>query len=213
MDIQNVLKELDQLFASKEIQKVEPFLLQKMDQAKEEQDQQSLITLLNESIGFYRDTSQYEKAISCCIEVKDVLHELDMEGTIPYATTLLNIANAYRAAGKLEDSLTAYTHVFEIYDQQLDSSDFRYASLWNNLSLLYQEIGDFNRAIVSLEKALEIVVLYPEARIELATTHTNLAASMLKTERWQEAEKHLDIAFSILSRLSDKRQYISVFPT
>lgn len=204
MNTQRALEELDQLFEQKRIVEVEGFLLGKMAEAKREGDIQSTITFLNEAIGYYRDTSQYDKALSCCSEVQEMLEQLGMQGTIPYATTMLNIANAHRAAGNLEDSMGAYAKVFAIYEQCIEPTDFRYASLFNNLSLLYQEMGDFNRAVQSLTRALEIVQLYPEARIELATTHTNLAASLLKTDQWEEAKEHLDLALSIFEETKER---------
>lgn len=204
MNIQQVLHELDQLYANKKIGNVETYLLEKIDQSKQESDIESLITLLNESIGFYRDTCQYEKAMACSSEVKDIMEQLDMQGTIPYATTLLNIANAQRAAGALDDSMRSYAQVFEIYDQLMEPADFRYASLFNNLSLLYQEMNDFERASQALERALEIVCLYPEARIEQASTHSNLAASLLKTKDWKRAWEHLTKALTIFEEDEEK---------
>lgn len=204
MNTQKILEELDQLFEQKKIAEVEPYLLNKMVEAKREGDIQSTITLLNEAIGYYRDISEYDKALSCCSEVQEMLEKLGMQGTIPYATTMLNVANAHRAAGNVEASMSAYAKVFAIYEQCIESTDFRYASLFNNLSLLYQEMGDFKRAVQSLTRALEIVQLYPEARIELATTHTNLASSLLKTEDWREAKEHLERALSIFEETEEK---------
>lgn len=204
MNTQKVLEELDQLFEQKRIAEVEPYLLSKMAEAKQEGDVQSTITLLNEAIGYYRDISQYEKSLSCCCEVQEMLEDLGMQGTVPYAITMLNIGNAHRAAGNIEQSMSAYARVFAIYEQCIEPTDFRYASLFNNLSLLYQEMGDYNRAVQSLTRALEIVQLYPEARIELATTHTNLASSLLKTEQWESAKEHLDSALKIFESTEEK---------
>lgn len=204
MNTQKVLEELDQLFEQKRIAEVEPYLLNKMTEAKQEGDVQSTITLLNEAIGYYRDTSQYEKALSCCSEVQEMLEDLGMQGTVPYAVTMLNVANAHRAAGNIQKSMSAYAKVFAIYEQCIEPTDFRYASLFNNLSLLYQEMGDYNRAVQSLTRALEIVQLYPEAGIELATTHTNLASSLLKTEQWESAKEHLDSALEIFESTEEK---------
>lgn len=209
MDIQSVLQGLDQLFANHRIGDVESYLTTNMDAAKEEQDMYSYITLLNEMIGFCRDTSQYEKAVSYCKLVEQEIKNQNLEGSVAHATTLLNIANAYRASSLLQESMENYQKVFPIYDAVLDKTDFRYASLYNNLSLLYQEMEDYEKACECLANALEIVALYPEARIELAVTHTNLAMSLLKLEKEQEAENHLNKAFSLFEQDEDKDYHYS----
>ena len=65
-----------------------------------------------------------------------------LKDSIHYATTCLNVANAYRAAGKLQESLMRYQAVFTIYEDKIDKNDMLYAGLYNNMSLLYQELGD-----------------------------------------------------------------------
>ncbi len=203
MDIQKTLEELDFLFVSKRHLEVEEFLLSHIRQAMEEGDDSSYITLLNECIGYYRDAGMYEKSVNTCQKVEEFLKNKGMSNTIPYATTMLNIANAYRAAGIHRESFEYYKQVESLYQGNLDSNDFRYASLNNNLSLLYQEVGDFENACQCLYKALAIVKTYPDAQIELATTHTNLAASLLQLERQgaqEEALEHLKLARNIFEQ-------------
>ena len=55
------------------------------------------------------------------------------------------------------------------------------------MSLLFQEMGDYESACDCLERALSIASMYTEARIEVAVTHTNLASSQLKLGRLKEA--------------------------
>lgn len=191
MDIQKVIEGLDELFMNRQSEKVEDYLSVNLEQALNEGDTGSAITIINELIGFYRDTSQYEKAESYCEKLLPFMEKAGLKGTVHYGTSCLNIANAYRAAGKLEDSLKHYRMVFDIYKQVLDKKDFRYASLNNNLSLLYQEMGDFDKACEALEQALQIVKEYPEAEIELAVTYTNLAASYNKAGKIEAARDNV----------------------
>ncbi len=206
MDMEKILQELDRLFATYQMDRVEGFLENQMAQAVQAQDDGSLITLLNEMIGYLRDVSKYEKCCLYCDKLMEVLERNQMRGSVPYATSLLNIANAYRAAGKLAESMSGYQTVLLIYRNQLEANDFRFASLYNNMSLLYQEMGDFEEACHCLEKALPIVSSYAEARIETAVTHTNLAASLLKLGRYEEAMDHLQKAFSIFE-MDEKKDF------
>lgn len=187
MDIQKVIEGLDKLFADRQSEKVEDYLSVNLEQALNEGDAGSAITIINELIGFYRDTSQYGKAEAYCEKLLPFMEKAGLHGTVHYGTSCLNIANAYRAAGRLEDSMKHYRMVFDVYEQVLDKKDFRYASLNNNLSLLYQEMGDFEKACEALEQALLIVKETPGAEIELAVTYTNLAASYNKAGRLEQA--------------------------
>lgn len=209
MNITEVFTELDSLFESKQYDKVEAFILGKIEQARAEGDRQSMISLMNEGIGFFRDKSEYNKSLKMCDEVIELMKQEGLEGTKGYATTLLNIANANRAAGQLEASLSYYSKVIDIYDRLLSKTDFEYASLFNNISLLFQEMGEDEKAIAALEKALKIAQLNKEARIEVATTHTNLAASLIRVKRYDEARTHLQEALTIFEQDEEKNFHYS----
>ena len=209
MNIERVLEELDGLFAQHKVEEVEPFLLGKIDEASKEGDTASMITLFNEIIGHYRETGEFEKSIAGCKELLMLVEQAGLKGTVAYATTLLNIANACRAAGLLKESMIYYQEVKKIYEKELAPDDFRYASLYNNMSLLFQEMGDYESACDCLERALSIASLYAEARIEVAVTHTNLAASQLKLGRFEEAIDNLKKAFSIFEMDEEKDYHYS----
>ena len=63
MDINQVLTEYDSMFGVKELGEIETFLVEQIDKAYAEPDYYSAVTLLNEIIGFCRDTSQNEKGL------------------------------------------------------------------------------------------------------------------------------------------------------
>lgn len=207
MDINRTLQQLDQLFATHQIGEVEPFLLGKMEEARLLGDTSALVTLYNELIGHYREMGEGEKSIVCCRQVLELMDSMGLEGTVAYATTLLNVANACRAAGLLRESMIYYQKVKEIYERELEGTDFRYASLYNNMSLLFQEMGDFESACDCLERALSIATRYAQARIEVAVTYTNLAASQLKLGRAAEAIDNLQKAFSIFEMDEEEKDY------
>ena len=68
-----------------------------------------------------------------------------------YASSLQNVSYAYRAAGKLAESLEVYKEVFSIYNENIPSDDYRMASLNNNIALLYQELNDYPLAVLHLK--------------------------------------------------------------
>lgn len=209
MDVNRVLEQLDELFAQHKIEEVEPFLLLKIEEAELLGDTGALLTLLNELIGHYREMGEFEKSLAACRQVLLLAQEMGLQGTAVYATTLLNVANACRAAGLLRESMQYYQEVQKIYETQVPKGDFRYASLYNNMSLLFQEMGDYESACDCQERALGIAMQHGEARIEVAVTYTNLAASKLKLGRYEEAVEDLKKAFSLYEMDEDKDYHYS----
>ena len=194
--VDEILLGLDLLFGEQRMAEVEPYLQDALQEAMEEGNFSVVITIVNELIGFYRDTSQYEKSIYYCEQILPFMDSHGLKSTIHYATTCLNVANAYRAAGKWSASLQYYEEVKNIYDKMLAPTDSLYASYYNNLSLLHQEMGDFEKAAQCLETALSIIETY-EDKIKIAITCSNLAASLLRIDKQAQAEVYLDRALQI----------------
>ena len=203
MNVQQILEGLEALFAKQDIQAVEPYLTKQLEQAYSEPDYGACITIMNEMIGFFRDTSQYQKSLDYSEQVLMLMQQMGYEGTLPYATTSLNVANALRAAGLHKDSLAFYESIFPIYQENLDPNDERFASLYNNLSLLYQEMGDFESAAVCLRQALSIVST-GEDIIKVAITHSNLGATLLQLGKTEQAISHLEQSLAIFNRFEEK---------
>ena len=200
MNIQSILTTYDAMFGKYALSDIEAYLYENIEKAKQQSETGILFTLLNEMIGFCRDTTQKDKALKYCTELLLLLEAMKLEGSIEYATSLLNIANAYRAFGLLEESLELFGCVEQIYKDKLDAKDFGYANLYNNWGLAYQEIEDYEKAKEVLRKALAVVDSYEEAVIPQATTRTNLAATLLQLgteEDYKEAIMYLQHAVHI----------------
>lgn len=204
MELDKILEQLQELFGTYQIERVETFLEEKIEQAFAAGDMSTVITLMNEMIGYLRDTGKNDKALYYCDRVLALMKQERLEGSLPYATTLLNVANAYRAAGRLQESMVQYRTVLRLYDGRVAQDDMLYASLFNNMSLLYQEMGDFENACRCLKNALAIVMTKPDKRIETAVTFTNLAASQLQLGELPEAIENLKKAFSIFDMDEEK---------
>ena len=139
--VDEIIAGLDYLFSKQRMTDVEPYLQQALQEAMESGDSSAVITIVNELIGFYRDISQYEKSVFYCEQILPFMEMHGLKGTIHYATTCLNVANAYRAAGEWNTSLKYYEEVKRIYDRMLTPTDSLYASYYNNLSLSILFIG------------------------------------------------------------------------
>lgn len=205
MDINEILKKLDDLLKQNEIEKVEPFLLQCLEEAKETESYGVYISVCNELIGFYRSISNYRKSLDVSEDVLLLMEELQLENTEHFATTLLNVATAYRAAGEGEKSYAYYMRAMKIYEQLLEPDDYRFASLYNNMSILLFEQGKDEKAAGELEKALTIIEKSDLYSAERATTLTNLALIYFKQNKNEEAKEKLELALQIFEQNEEKK--------
>lgn len=190
MDIQSVLNQVDVFFEENKGEEAERLMREAVVQAMEEQDDNSLLQLLNELIGYYREAGQAENSFQMAEQAIALAKRMGLENTVPFATTLLNAANAYRAGGKLQKSLETYRQVQEIYDGQLSKDNMLVAGLQNNMSLLYQEMQEYDRAKECLLKALEIVKA-KEAGYETGVTYANLASTCVQLGELEIGRAHV----------------------
>ncbi len=200
----NLTEQIDRLFAENRGTEAEKLLERALAEAYENQYFLDAVPILNELIGYCRETSQVERSYQYAEEVQEILQNLGLEGSLHHGTTLLNIANAYRAGGRLEDSLEKYGQVAAIYEELLAEDDMLWASLHNNISLLYQEMGRFDLAKEALLKALEIVVRKKDTIFEQAVTYTNLANTCLQLKQDEEARQYFTGAILLFEKYDIK---------
>lgn len=185
--MEEILRQIDRLLDENKGVQAQALMEESLERALQSGDRESAVTLLNELIGFCRETGQTEKSYYYGEVVLNILQDMGLAGTLPFATSVLNIASAYRAGGRLEDAMTCYLAVEQIYRQALEPDDMLVASLYNNKALLYQEMGDFENACAYLEQALEIALRHPERYYEQASSYANLAATCLQLGREEQA--------------------------
>lgn len=200
MNVDKFFETLDAYFAKQEIGQVDPFLVSSLEQAKEEEDYGAYITICNEMIGFYRSVSAFEKAYAAAEDVLLLMEELQMEHTEHFATTLLNAATAYRAAGDYETALRYYRQALQIYNGILPPQDYRYAGLYNNMSILLEKMDRNDEAIACANQALTIIETLEGGEMETATTLTNLALLHFKVSQPAQARELLERAIALFER-------------
>ena len=203
MNVDKFYEELDSYFARQEIDKVDPFLTASLARAKEKKDYGAYICICNEMIGFYRSISAFEKAYVVSEDVLLLMEELQLENTEHFATTLLNAATAYRAAGDYATALRYYKQAQQIYERILQPGDYRFAGLYNNMSILLEKLNENEEAILHSKKALAVIEKLEGGEMETATTLTNMALIYLKTDQEQKARELLERALAWVGQKED----------
>jgi tetratricopeptide (TPR) repeat protein len=207
MTIQDTLQTLDGFFRNGEYQRVEPFLLEHLALAEAAQDKPSMLTLLNELMGFYRGMSRFQEALATGSRALALMEALGYKGSVPYATTLLNVATAYRAAGQTAQAIEMFKEVAALFVANTLQDAYLTASLHNNLSLAYQESGAHEQAIASLEAALPLIQSLPGSEAEVAVTYTNMALSKVQCGRLDEARADLLSAVRLFEQQAQRNSH------
>lgn len=205
MNINQVLEELDRLFEEKKIKEVEPYLIHQLETATQEKDYGAVLTILNEQIGYYRSISKFPEAMAALKQAKDCIRQMDLSGTEHEATTLLNGATALRAAEAYEEAMKEYETVERIYQNTIDEFDYRFASLYNNMSILYTVLEQYALATECLEKALRVLEHLENSQIEQAITYTNLALNYNKMQEKERKHQALTKALSLFETYADNK--------
>ncbi|MBQ9826183.1 MAG: tetratricopeptide repeat protein [Firmicutes bacterium] len=144
-------------------------------EAKYGNDLRGEFAVRNELMGVFRKTGQREKATdnaSLCLELID---RMDMNGSVTHGTALVNAATVYKAFGMPERSLELFRQAEAIYGKELSGSDYRLASLYNNMSVTLCDLGYFEDAASCQEKALDILSRVEDSEGEQAVSWLNLA--------------------------------------
>lgn len=178
------LKGLDAIFEAQEgTTKAEPYLLQAMDDAENARDDAGLLTVLNETMGFYRSQGRHEDNQWIVQRSIELALRMRLEGTEAWTTTLINAATSMRAAGRYDQAEDLYRQAIDSAKTTLSPTDRRMAALHNNLSMLYSETGRPEQALHELEAALRVLEaasVDPSNDIDIAATHTNIALILLE---------------------------------
>lgn len=169
--------------AHKAAEDAEPYLQQAMVDAENDNDDAGLLTVLNETMGFYRSQGRHQDnqwVIQRALELGLRMH---IEGTSAWTTTLINAATGMRAAGRYEQAEDLYRQALDSAGKTLKGNDRSMAALHNNYSMLFSETGRFAQAQEELETALHILSAASvdiDADLDVASTHTNLALVILQ---------------------------------
>lgn len=204
MNSADMVSTLDHLFATGQIEQIEAYLKEQYEIAMHDGNADAVMWVLNELVGFYRDRTMHGQAKETIEQIRHAITYFHMEGTVSEATSLNNIANALRFLGEYEQSLTVYNQVKLLYADLLAPDDMRIASLYNNMSLLFQATKEYDKARESLKSALAIVTLHPEAKSELAVTYTNLGQVYIQLDEFTTAKNMLETAVEIFQELGEK---------
>lgn len=198
MNLNIFFQELDTLFRTNQIDRVEPFLLEQMVVANQEHDKNASLAIINELIGFYRSQGRHTESVRVSEQALNLCRDEYILGSVSHATTLLNAATAYRFAGQSQKAMELFEQTEQIYQEKVPLNDDRYAGLLNNMSAACADLGQLDKAAEYLLRAAAIMDAHPAHAIDSGVTHANLAALYFKMQNYYGAKSHIAIACNYL---------------
>ena len=165
-------------------------------------DEAGLLTVLNETLGFYRSQGRHKENQWIVQRALELAARMGLTtGTSEaWATTLINCATSMRAAKQYDQAEDLYHQAQSVCRHSLAPTDRRLAALHNNLSMLYSETNRPDKAELELREALRIIEassVNPDADIDVASSHTNLALTLLTEHKLEGAHWHAAKALEI----------------
>lgn len=202
-DTQQFLNGLDAIFdRHTAATEAGPYLEQAMVDAENAGDEAGLLTVLNETMGFYRSQGRHKENQWIVQRALELAARMGLTtGTSEaWATTLINCATSMRAAKQYDQAEDLYHQAQSVCRHSLAPTDRRLAALHNNLSMLYSETNRPDKAELELREALRIIEassVNPDADIDVSSSHTNLALTLLTEHKLEDAHWHAAKALEI----------------
>ena len=186
VSIRQVIEGFDALLARDAKTEAGQYLEKWLAEFEEKGDWSSQITILNEMMGFYRNTGEKEKGLASVEKGLALIGEHKLSDTVSGGTTYVNAATTMKAFGKAKEAMPCYEQAFRAYGQSLAPEDYRFGGLFNNMALAYEDLGEFEKAEIYYKKAMEIMEkLRPGSILEIAVTWVNLAVLY---EKWNKED-------------------------
>lgn len=199
VDVPRVVTELDRLQNGGHLSEAQMLLEHWTDIALRAGDWRGELSLQSELMGLHRRTGDKKAAGAAVERGLELIRLHRLGGTVSGATIILNAATTMKFLGKASDALPLFRHASRIYAEQLDPSDYRFAGLYNNMALVYQDTGDYESAERHFRMALDIIKSCRDPGNDTAVTLCNLAELYERMGREQDIEPMLDRAYGCLT--------------
>lgn len=126
-------------------------------EARELGDSRGLLTVLNESVGFYRRTQKKSKALAALRECMRLVEQLGLGDSLSGATILVNAATTLAFFNSPEEALPLYGQAAACFECHGADDTYEYAALLNNRAGALNALKRWDEAEACWRRAVEIL--------------------------------------------------------
>ncbi len=175
LDVPRLIERFDALCSQGREEEARDLLEQAQETAKQAGDWRAELSVTNELLGQYRRTQQAGKGLAAVNHALEIIRVHRLGRTVSGATILLNAATTLKAFGHASESIPIFTHAARVYADNLAPDDYRFAGLYNNMALSYDDMGDVASAERFFGLALKTIEKTEHPGNDSAVTWCNLA--------------------------------------
>ncbi len=179
-----VIEKYDEYIGMRDSDAAERHLLYWLAEAEAGGDSHGRLTVINELMGFYRNTERRDEAYKYAALGLEAVHD---DKRLITATTYINAATVYKSFGEASRAYPLFVRAREIYEELLEPDDERLAGLYNNMALALSDLGRYSECYELYRRAIEIMIGKERGTIDAAISYLNMANA-------REAEKGADSA-------------------
>lgn len=150
------------------------------------------IVLFNKALLRYKNAKIWEKVASCYNKISE---------------------NQWRTR-KSEESFQNSKRALIISDKYLINENQQEAYAYDNIGNYYENISDYNNALVYYKKALKIQQrLFPEYHLDIAKSYNNIGILYYRKEKFEKALKYYKKAMTVYLKIfgSDHKKTVSIY--
>ena len=199
VNVPEIVKELDRLQNSGQLEQAQRLLEHEVCAARQSGDWRSELSLQSELMGLHRRTGDKAAAESAVARGLELIRRHRLGATVSGATIMLNAATTMKFLGLSAEALPIFRHVSRVYSETLDPGDYRFAGLYNNMALAFEDTGDYDSAQRHFFMALDIIKSCNDPGNDTAVTWCNLAELYERMGRDEDIEPALDNAYACLT--------------
>lgn len=194
IDLSQFYQGLDTLFQKKDSGETMRYLERWLQEAENKQDSSGIVAVSNELGGLCRAMGQIDRAKNLYRTVLTNLEHMGLTHSEHYATALINTGDVYVNSRELKEALQYFLRARDLLVECGLAGDYRMAALNNNISMVYRDTGEFDKAEQALDIAFRIIKGIPECRGELATTYINLGELQVRQNKLEMARESFEEA-------------------
>ena len=194
IDLKQFYQELDALYKKKNSAGTISYLENCLREAETKHDSSGIVAVCNELGGVCRAMGQTDRAKELYHTVLTNLEHMGLTHSEHYATALINTGDVYVNSRELEEALRYFLKARDLLVERGLAGDYRMAALCNNISMVYRDTGEMEKAEQALDTAFRIIKSIPKCWGELATTYTNLGELQVRQNKLEMAKESFEEA-------------------
>lgn len=200
INIQDFYSKLKYHFDNSNRSQIESFLRDSFFQTKTISNKKAIISVGNEYASFLRVIGDTNKSYEVYYEIESLIKEIFGEKSKEYASYLLNLGDVDIVSKNYNKALENFNKA-ELVLEQYTNEKFLLATLYNNRSSAYRNVGENKLAIKDIRSALALVKDKPN---KMAISLINLAEIYILEGDFDKAKDKINEAIKIFKKLEKK---------